>query len=149
MRNTINPNDNMNGPNLSIVEHLPELEDSSSGCQTFSNSEAKHFRAVLWDVQPLDVIQLACIRHARTSLFFLTEAAEAGTIFIDQGRIVHAECGSQQGMAALATIVSWQTGEIQEFTEWLAAVPKTIGMDWQIALMEASHMHDEAQQAAV
>ena len=47
-------------------------------------------------------------------------------------------------MKALATILSWKKGEIQEFPEWLAAVERTIGMDWQIALMEASHVADEA-----
>lgn len=107
------------------------------------NGEQKLFRAVLWSVQPIDVVQLACLRQTRTSLFFLTEEADTGTIFIDGGRIVHAESSSEQGMKALTTILSWQRGEIQEFTEWVAEVPVTIGMDWQVALMEASQAHDE------
>ena len=138
----------MKGPASDFLETLPSADNPVSGFQTLSNGETKHFRAVLWEVQPLDIIQLACLRHARTSLFFLTEAADAGTIFIDKGRIVHAECGTEQGMGALATILSWTTGEIQEFTEWLAAVPQTISMDWQMALMEASHMQDEARHKA-
>ena len=108
---------------------------------------APRFRAVLWEVAPLDIIQMACLRNARASLFFVTPDSESGTIFIDSGRIVHAECGHRSGMRALATILSWRKGEIQEFPEWLASVEGTIGMDWQIALMEASHVLDEDQAA--
>ena len=107
--------------------------------------DAPRFRAVLWEVAPLDIIQMACLRNARASLFFVTPDSQSGTIFIDGGRIVHAECGTRSGMKALATILSWRKGEIQEFPEWLAAVEGTIGMDWQIALMEASHVADEEQ----
>ena len=107
--------------------------------------DAPRFRAVLWEVAPLDIIQLACLRNAKASLFFVTPESESGTIFIDGGRIIHAECGGLVGMKALATILSWRKGEIQEFPEWLATVDGTIGMDWQIALMEASHALDEEQ----
>ncbi len=106
---------------------------------------APRFKAVLWEVAPLDIIQLACLRNAKASLFFVTPESESGTIFIDGGRIVHAECGTRLGMPALAMILSWRKGEIQEFPEWLAFVEPTIGMDWQIALMEASHVMDEEQ----
>ena len=105
--------------------------------------DTRRFRAVLWEVAPLDIIQLACLRNARASLFFVTPEGDSGTIFIDRGRIIHAECGGLAGMKALATILSWRKGEIQEFPEWLAAAEQTIGMDWQIALMEASHVLDE------
>ena len=57
---------------------------------------------------------------------------------------MHAECGLEGGMRALATILSWRKGEIQEFPEWLAPVERTIGLDWEIALMEASHAADES-----
>lgn len=117
-----------------VVDPTPALQD-----------DTRRFRAVLWEVAPLDIIQLACLRNARASLFFVTPDGNSGTIFIDSGRIIHAACGNYEGMKALAMILSWKTGEIQEFPEWLAAVEKTIGMDWQIALMEASHVLDEAQ----
>jgi hypothetical protein len=132
----------MNGPSFD----LRDLPDANPIALTPpAEDDTRRFRAVLWEVAPLDIIQLACLRNARTSLFFLTPAGESGTIFIDHGRIVHAECGNEGGMRALAIILSWKTGEIQEFPEWLAAVERTIGLDWQIALMEASHVLDETQ----
>ena len=112
---------------------------------TVVQDDTRRFRAVLWEVAPLDIIQLACLRNVRASLFFVTPEGDSGTIFIDSGRIIHAACGNYTGMKALATILSWKTGEIQEFPEWLATVERTIGMDWQIALMEASHVLDEEQ----
>ena len=131
----------MNGPSFDLRD-IPaaELSDAKPPVQ----DDTRRFRAVLWEVAPLDIIQLACLRNARASLFFVTPEGASGTIFIDQGRIIHAECGGQCGMRALATILSWKKGEIQEFPEWLAAVERSIGMDWQIALMEASHLMDEA-----
>ncbi len=131
----------MNSPAFDLRD-IPEaeLKDSKPPAQ----DDTRRFRAVLWEVAPLDIIQLACLRNARASLFFVTPEGQSGTIFIDQGRIIHAECGGHFGMKALATILSWKKGEIQEFPEWLAAVERTIGMDWQIALMEASHVADEA-----
>ena len=132
----------MNGPSFDLREApLAESWDSKQSVQ----DDTRRFRAVLWEVAPLDIIQLACLRNARASLFFITPEGESGTIFIDQGRIIHAESGGQMGMRALATILSWKKGEIQEFPEWLAAVERTIGMDWQIALMEASHVLDEGE----
>ena len=126
----------------------PPLPPRDNGFQRLSNGESsRHFRAILNEVEPIDVIQLACLRQTRTSLFFLTEMAEAGTIYIDRGQIVHAECGLDSGMSALSKILSWGGGEIQEFTKWASAVPTTIGMAWSIALMEASQMQDEASQA--
>jgi Domain of unknown function (DUF4388) len=121
-------------PNPEVSEPAPFVQD-----------DTRRFKAVLWEVAPLDIIQMACLRNAKASLFFVTPDSESGTIFIDGGRIVHAECGGEMGMKALAQILSWRTGEIQEFPEWLAFVEETIGMDWQIALMEASHVMDEGQ----
>ena len=132
----------MNGPSFDLRDiTAAELPDPKQSVQ----DDTRRFRAVLWEVAPLDIIQLACLRNARASLFFITPDGESGTIFIDQGRIIHAECGGHVGMKALATILSWKKGEIQEFPEWLAAAEQTIGMDWQIALMEASHVLDEQQ----
>ena len=120
------------------------IETSTSAATASEDDATRRFRAVLWEVAPLDIIQLACLRNARTSLFFMTPDRTCGTIFIDQGKIVHAECGLAGGMRALATILSWRKGEIQEFPEWLAPVERTIGLDWEIALMEASHTVDES-----
>ena len=130
----------MNVPSFELRD-IPAEEMGVSA--PVSLEEAPRFRAVLWEVAPLDIIQLACLRNAKASLFFVTPTSESGTIFIDSGRIVHAECGDLSGMKALAMILSWRKGEIQEFPEWLAAVERTIGMDWQIALMEASQVMDE------
>ncbi len=130
----------MNAPSFDLRE-IPAGQPPTAA--PLAKDDAPRFRAVLWEVAPLDIIQLACLRNARASLFFVTPDSESGTIFIDSGRIVHAECGGRKGMKALATILSWRKGEIQEFPEWLAAVEGTIEMDWQIALMEASHVLDE------
>jgi len=132
----------MNCPSGNFREH--PFEKRPSGVTAPGDDATRRFRAVLWEVAPLDIIQLACLRNARTSLFFLTPDRTCGTIFIDQGKIVHAECGLEGGMRALATILSWRKGEIQEFPEWLAPVERTIGLDWEIALMEASHAADES-----
>ena len=136
----------MTGPALD----LRDIE-SISACATSQLvflDDTRRFRAVLWEVAPLDIIQMACLRNARTSIFFLTPQGHSGTIFIDQGRIIHAESAQESGMRALATILSWRTGEIQEFPEWLAEVENTTGLDWQIALMEASHVLDQGQSNA-
>ena len=131
----------MNVPSFDLRDITAEEPEEPA---TVVQDDTRRFRAVLWEVAPLDIIQLACLRSARASLFFVTPDSESGTIFIDHGRIIHAECGERTGMKALATILSWKKGEIQEFPEWLASVERTIGMDWQIALMEASHVLDEA-----
>ena len=80
----------MNSPAFDLRD-IPEaeLKDSKPPAQ----DDTRRFRAVLWEVAPLDIIQLACLRNARASLFFVTPEGQSGTIFIDQGRIIHAECG--------------------------------------------------------
>jgi DNA-binding response OmpR family regulator len=118
-----------------IVSMLQEALDSSHSTQ----SEA--FHATLWDLTPLDLIQLKCLARA-TSLITFTTVQQRGSLHFRDGEIIHAQVGELSGVAALQEIFSWRKGNVRELAPDLS-VGATIDCPWQSLLMQVAQAADE------
>ena len=101
----------------------------------------KGFRGKLVGLQLTDIIQMNCLSRLTTALI-ITRDADKGIIYLNEGEIIHAECGEQKGAEAFYSILSWQEGE---FVSNIAFIPpaQTIYQNWEHLLIEAMRRNDE------
>jgi DNA-binding response OmpR family regulator len=101
----------------------------------------KGFRGKVFGLQLTDIIQMNCLSRLTTSLS-ITRNGERGVIFLNEGEIIHAECGDQKGTNAFYKILSWQEGE---FVSNIGGAPQiqTIYQNWEHLLVEAMRRNDE------
>jgi two-component system chemotaxis response regulator CheB len=92
-----------------------------------------------------DVIQMLCYRRDST-LVSVAKNGTRGTIYINNGEIVHAEVGALSGVEAFCEIISWPDGEFLSQVV-LTLPPQTIFMDWQSLLIEGLRDRDEIRHA--
>jgi ActR/RegA family two-component response regulator len=118
-----------------IVTLLEEALGSSH------SSESEAFHATLWDLTPLDLIQLKCLARATSHIQFTT-VQQHGSLHFRDGEIVHAEVGDLTGISALQEIFSWRKGNVRESAPDLTVVP-TIDFPWQSLLMQVAQATDE------
>jgi CheY-like chemotaxis protein len=99
------------------------------------------FRGVLRRVGLTDVLQMECL--ARHSLVLaISTGSVQGTIFLQEGQIVHAEAGGRTGEEAFNYLLALKGGEFNllPFTEPPA---RTITGAWEFLIMEAARKRDE------
>jgi len=101
----------------------------------------KGFRGTVVGLQLTDVIQMNCLSRLTTALT-VTKDGEKGTIYLNEGEVIHAECGSQKGTDAFYHILSWQEGEFT-FNMGVAPPMQTIYQNWEHLLMEGMRRNDE------
>jgi CheY-like chemotaxis protein len=99
------------------------------------------FRGVLRRVGLQDVLQMECL--ARNSSVLKIHAGGAqGAVFVKDGQIIHAQCGSRTGEEAFNYLLGLAGGEfdVQPFTP-----PETqsISGSWEFLLMESARKRDE------
>ncbi len=99
------------------------------------------FAGTLRNIQLTDIIQMCCLAGASLCVR-VRQDDEQGTIYVQEGEVVHAQCGSSTGVAAFFTILGWQSGQF----ETMDAAPidsPTIREACQFLLMEAARQADE------
>jgi DNA-binding response OmpR family regulator len=101
----------------------------------------KGFQGEIFGLQLADIIQLNCLSRVTTSLT-VTKDGERGIIYLNEGEIVHAECGEEKGTDAFYTILSWEEGE---FISDIGILPpvQTIHQSWEHLLVEAMRRNDD------
>jgi hypothetical protein len=70
----------------------------------------KGFRGKILGLQLTDIIQMNCLSRL-TTVLIITRDGERGIIYLNEGEIIHAECGEKKGTDAFYKILSWQEGE--------------------------------------
>jgi two-component system chemotaxis response regulator CheB len=77
-----------------------------------------------------------------TTALIITRDGERGVIYLNEGEIIHAECGEQKGTDAFYKILSWQEGE---FLSDIGVAPpvQTIYQNWEHLLVEAMRRDDD------
>ncbi len=88
-----------------------------------------------------DIIQMNCLGRLTTALA-VSQNEERGTIYMNQGEIVHAECGDKKGTDAFYTILGWQEGEFVSNTD-VEPPAQTIYQSWEHLLIEAMRRKDD------
>ena len=104
-------------------------------------SRRKGFQGKVFGLQLTDVIQMNCLGGLTTALV-ITRDGEKGVIYLNEGEIVHAECGEQRGTEAFYRILSWQEGEFVS-NVGAASPAQTIHQNWEHLLVEAMRRNDE------
>src|SRR4030066_1669544 len=101
----------------------------------------KGFRGKVIGLQLTDIIQMNCLSRLTTALI-ITRDGEKGIIYVNEGEIIHAECGEQKGTDAFYRILSWQEGE---FVSNIGDTPslQTIYQNWEHLLVEAMRRNDD------
>ena len=101
----------------------------------------KGFRGKVFGLQLTDIIQMNCLNRLTTALI-ITRDGERGVIYLNEGEIIHAECGEEKGTDAFYKILSWQEGE---FVSNIGATPpvQTIYQNWEHLLVEAMRRNDD------
>lgn len=114
-----------------------------------ASPEVAGFTTMVRGIHALDLIQLKCMEIATCALEFRNGPGEAGRVYFASGEITHAETQHAIGIDALAEIIRWKDGAVQELGLWTPPVTVTIGPPWQSALMEAAQLADEGALEAV
>jgi CheY-like chemotaxis protein len=104
-------------------------------------TEKKGFEGQVSDFQLSDIIQMNCLGRINTALI-VEKDNEIGTIYFEDGNIVHAEVGSLVGENALYEILSWEGGKFTS-KRGLHTPKETINKGWQSLLLEGMRRKDE------
>ena len=105
------------------------------------------FQGVLRRVGLQDVIQMECLGR-NSSVLEIHNLQLRGRVYIEEGRIIHAQAGDLVGENALYTLLALPSGEFQ-LQPFELPPKRTIEGQWEFLLMEAARMRDEtAFQAA-
>ncbi len=99
------------------------------------------FAGTLRNIQITDIIQMCCLAGASLCIR-VTQDNDLGTIYIEDGEVVHAECGRAKGVKAFFTILGWPSGQFETMEAPAIAEP-TIKEACQFLLMEAARQADE------
>jgi hypothetical protein len=99
------------------------------------------FQGSLAELHLPDIIQLVSV-SGKTGVFRLTGGAHQGEIYLEKGRIVHAELGDLEGEEAVYSLAIWREGEFR-FDTGVAAPRQTIQKSNTSLLMEAARRLDE------
>ncbi len=124
-----------------IKEHIEARKNPSPVAATQPG-----FSASLSALTPMDIIQLNCLGRRNQALEFFAEG-ERGLIIFEGGEIVHAQTGAIQGRAALAKIMGWPGGRIEEMRNPPAFQP-TINERWHSLLLSVVQEADEHRHGA-
>jgi DNA-binding response OmpR family regulator len=101
----------------------------------------KGFQGKVFGLQLTDIIQMNCLSRV-TAALTITKDSEKGVIYLNEGEIVHAECGEEQGTEAFYRIMSWQEGEFVSNIGIMSPI-QTIQQSWEHLLVEAMRKSDD------
>jgi len=99
------------------------------------------FNGTLKNILLTDLIQICCIAGADMAIKVSNGPSE-GVFYIEEGEVIHAECGDEQGEAALFMIIGWESGSFETFNVDQFPEP-TINKPYMYLLMEGSRQSDE------
>jgi CheY-like chemotaxis protein len=100
------------------------------------------FRGVMKRVGLHEVLQFECLGK-RSSILEIFTGKVRGRIYIADGAIVHAESGSLVGEVALYSLLALRGGEFN-LLSFAEPRQRTIEGSWEMLLMEAARLSDEA-----
>lgn len=98
------------------------------------------FQGMLRSVGLQDVIQMECLGR-NSSILEVTDRKVKGRIYIEDGRIIHAEVGGQTGEAGFQKLLSLSGGAFQ-LQPFEAPPTHSIEGQWEFLLMEAARVRD-------
>ncbi len=107
--------------------------------------EKKGFEGKISELHLTDLIQMNCLGRMTTTLYVEHEETR-GTIYFDEGNIVHAEYDNIEGEEAFCEILSWEGGNFSVAREKISK-KETIFKGWQSLLLDGMRRLDESKSA--
>jgi CheY-like chemotaxis protein len=137
-----------NGAELFLEK--PKTRDDWQSLYTALNELLRYhpeqgFRGVLRRVGLQDVIQMECLAR-NSSVVEISDGRQPGEIWIEEGRIVHAQLGPISGEEAFNHLLLLRGGHFN-LKPYTAPPAHTIEGQWEFLLMEAAQKRDELQAA--
>jgi CheY-like chemotaxis protein len=109
--------------------------------ELLSWAPATGFQGVLRHVGLQDVIQMECLGR-NSSILEIHNQQVRGTIFIEDGSIIHAVLGEDTGEKAFQNLLTLSSGQFQ-LQPFKSPGVRTIQGNWESLLMEAAQVRDE------
>ena len=106
-----------------------------------SHKQNQGFTGTLKITRLDDLVQMCCL-SGTTITIRVNNEMQQGEIFIQEGEIVHAQCGDTGGEEAFYTIMTWDNGGF-ETLEGNPDKEATITINYQYLLLEAARRSDE------
>lgn len=108
--------------------------------------EKKGFEGKISDFQLSDLIQMNCLGRLTNAIVVETGKKE-GSIYFEDGNIIHAQVGSAVGEDAFYEILTWQGGRFA-INRGAKAEQETILKGWQSLMLEGLRRADEIREKA-
>jgi hypothetical protein len=99
------------------------------------------FQGSLNELPLADIVQLVAV-SGKTGMFSMTNAAEKGYVYIQNGQITHAKVGEIEGEDAIYALALWSQGTFQ-FSPGVESEARTISRSNTNLLLEAARRSDE------
>ncbi len=99
------------------------------------------FVGTIENIELTNLIQMCCFSPISMAIR-VTQGSLDGTIFIQDGDIIHAVCGEKTGEEAFYSILGWKHGHFETLGS-MSAPGRSIEKAWQSLLMEATRRIDE------
>ena len=103
--------------------------------------DKKGFEGRVSDFQLSDLIQMNCLGRL-TNALYIEKGMQTGTIYIEDGNIIHCQVGDAEGEDAFYEIMSWESGAFK-VEKGRKSTKETIVKGWQGLLMESLRILDE------
>jgi len=126
--------------------HIEFVDLVRASLQPADRTETEKFQGTLRDLHIADIIQLKCMSGTTSTVEFTGPRGEKARVFFENGQVRHATAPGREGLVAFNEIVRWKGGTISEVSE-APAPRRTIDLDWQVLLMEATRKLDESAAA--
>lgn len=97
----------------------------------------------LSDMTLTGVVQFICLER-RTAELTLMRRGEEGSIYFENGEIIHARMGPLSGEEAIFHLLTWSDGMFR-ISDRNSGMTKTISVNWNHLLMEGMRRIDERQ----
>ena len=90
----------------------------------------------------IDIIQMCCV-SGRTGRLQVAQKSHRARVYLQNGQIIHAVCGSDEGVDAVYKVLCWPLGQF-EFEGGIQSTQHTIkNVGWEHLLMEGVRRRDE------
>ncbi len=106
-------------------------------------TESGGFVGVVDDINLFDYLQMMMSIRKRVVVHVESGDGISATIYLDAGKVMHAECGALRGKAALWRCLSFEGGRFSS-EPWQEPAEVSIGTAGEALLMEAATAQDEA-----
>ncbi|MDX2225730.1 MAG: response regulator [Verrucomicrobiae bacterium] len=104
---------------------------------------SNHFHVKLKGASLVEVIEIKCMSQTSAVLEITDPGGLSGVLCFYEGNIIHAQTAAHTGIEAMAEMLSWKAGSVNELDQNPDPGVVSIHVQWQHALLESLRLLDE------